>query len=118
MCSFRFSPLPTPKKKRPSIITAAVALAWATIAGCVRIVGQVTPVPSRSRSVACAIAPITLHTKALWPCLSVHGWKWSEISAKPKPACSARTALRTRSSGPCSSLDRAYPSSGMCEGYP
>jgi hypothetical protein len=34
------------------------------IAGCVRIVGQVTAVVT-GRSVACAIAPITLHTNGL-----------------------------------------------------
>ena len=80
-----------------------VAAAWATIAGCVRIIGHVTPVPSRSCSVDVPIAPITLQTKGLLPCRSLHGWKWSEIIASSKPASSARTALRTRSSGVCSS---------------
>jgi hypothetical protein len=37
------------------------------IAGWMRIKGHVTPVPSRKRSVAWAIAPITLQTKALSP---------------------------------------------------
>ncbi len=74
-CSFRFSPVPTPRKKRPGIIAAAVAAAWATIAGWMPIVGHVTPVPSRSRSVACAIAPITLQTNGELACASVHGWK-------------------------------------------
>jgi hypothetical protein len=37
------------------------------IAGCVRMVGQVTPVPSRSVSVAWAIAPMTAQTNALCP---------------------------------------------------
>jgi len=55
-------------------LAAEVAAAWATIAGWIRIVGQVTPVPSRSRCVACAIPPITLQTNGLWPCLSIHGW--------------------------------------------
>ena len=56
-----------------------VAAAWATIAGWIRIVGQVTPVPRRRRSVAAAIAPMTLHTNGLCPWRSIHGWKWSEI---------------------------------------
>ena len=72
-----------------------------------RIVGHVTPVPTRSRSVACAIPPITLQTNGLCPCESVHGWKWSEIMANSKPASSAARAFRTRSFGPCSSQDRA-----------
>ncbi len=87
-CSFRFSPVPTPRKKRPGIIAAEVAAAWATIAGCIRMIGAVTPVPSRSRSVAWAIAPITLQTNGLWPCASIHGWKWSEMSANSNPASS------------------------------
>ena len=73
------------------------------IAGWIRIVGQVTPVPRRIRSVAFATAPITLQTNALWPWLSVHGWKWSEIERNSKPASSAARALRTRSFGGCSS---------------
>ena len=64
-CSLRFSPVPTPRKNRPSIITALVAAAWATIAGWMRMIGAVTPVPSLRRSVACAIPPITLQTKGL-----------------------------------------------------
>ena len=55
-CSFSSSPVPTPRKKRPSIITCEVAAAWAMIAGWMRMVGQVTPVPSRSCSVACGDA--------------------------------------------------------------
>ena len=74
-CSFRFSPVPTPRKKRPGIMAATEAAAWATIAGCVRIVGHVTPVPTRSRSVAPAMAPSTAHTNGLCPWRSVHGWK-------------------------------------------
>ena len=38
--------MPTPRKKRPGISAAAVAAAWAMIAGWMRIVGQVTPVPT------------------------------------------------------------------------
>ena len=51
--------------------------------------------------------PSTPHTNGLLPCRSIHGWKWSEISANSKPRSSARAAWRTRSSGGCSSLERA-----------
>jgi hypothetical protein len=64
----------TPRKKRPGTIAALVAAAWATIAGWMRIVGQVTPVPRRSRSVAPAMPPVTLQTNGEWPCSSTHGW--------------------------------------------
>ena len=47
-CSFRFSPVPTPRKKRPGIMAATVAAACATIAGWVRMIGHVTPVPTVS----------------------------------------------------------------------
>ena len=57
--------MPTPRKKRPGIIAATVAAAWAMIAGWMRTVGQVTPVPMRSPIVACAMAPITLQTNGL-----------------------------------------------------
>jgi hypothetical protein len=105
-CSFRFSPVPTPRKKRPGIIDAHVAAAWATIAGWMRIRGHVTPVPRRSRSVSRAIPPITLQTKGLCPCWSIQGWKWSEMSAKPNPASSAARAFSTSALASCSSLDR------------
>ena len=42
-----------------------VAAACATIAGWIRIVGQVTPVARRIRSVASATPPITLQTNGL-----------------------------------------------------
>jgi hypothetical protein len=45
------------------------------MAGCTRIVGHVTPVPTTRREVVWAMAPITLHTSGLWPWASVHGWK-------------------------------------------
>ena len=76
---------------------ADVAAACATIAGCVRIGGHVTPVPSRIRSVACAIPPITLQTNGLCPCASTQGWKWSLISANVKPASSVRIRNRAPS---------------------
>ena len=47
MCSLSASPLPTPRVKRPSSRRALVAAAWATIAGWMRTVGQVTPVVDR-----------------------------------------------------------------------
>ena len=95
--------MPTPRKKRPGIIAAAVAAACATIAGWMRISGHVTAVPSPIRSVTDAMPPIVLQTNPLWPCASTHGWKWSEIRRWSKPASSACFALATRSVGVCSS---------------
>ena len=74
MCSFSASPLPSPRRKRPSSSSAEVAAAWAMIAGWIRIVGQVTAVVTVAPSAARAIAPIADHTNGLWPCLSFHGW--------------------------------------------
>ena len=54
--------------------TALVAAACAITAGWMRTVGQVTPVVTGRTDVACASAPITDHTNALWPCWSFHGW--------------------------------------------
>jgi hypothetical protein len=73
-CSFSASPVPTPKKNRPGIMAADVAAAWARIAGWIRMIGQVTPMPRRSRSVVAAMAPTTFQTKGLWPCALIHGW--------------------------------------------
>jgi hypothetical protein len=88
-------------------MAAVVAAAWATIAGWMRIVGHVTPVPTDIRPVVCAIAPRTDHAKAESPCRSVQGWKWSDNIAKSKPASSARRALRTSAAGGCSSHESA-----------
>jgi hypothetical protein len=51
-----------------------VAAAWATIAGWMRIVGQVTPVPTRIVEVARATPPSVDQTKGLCPCFEIHGW--------------------------------------------
>ena len=67
MCSFRFSPVPTPRKNRPGMSAALVAAACATIAGWNLTSGQVTPVPTASERVACEIAPIVLQTNGLSP---------------------------------------------------
>jgi hypothetical protein len=75
------------------------------IAGWIRVVGQVTAVVTGSDT-ASDNAPITDHTNGLWPWASVHGWKWSEIQSRSKPACSACWACRTSSRGPYSSQDR------------
>ena len=72
MCSLRFSPLPTPNRKRPSSSRAAVAAAWARTAGWTRKVGQVTAVVTL-RLVVAAMPPTTDHTNGLWPWLSFHG---------------------------------------------
>src|SRR5215211_3094026 len=102
-CSFRFSPVPTPRKKRPGIISVTVAAAWATIAGWILISGHVTAVPIWISLVAPAIAPKTDQTNGLLPCRDVHRCKWSEIVANEKPDSSAAHARRTRSFGLCSS---------------
>jgi hypothetical protein len=73
MCSFSASPVPTPSRKRPSVITALVAAACATTAGWIRTVGQVTAV-STGRDTASDSAPITDHTNGLWPCSPFQGW--------------------------------------------
>src|SRR3954453_11499306 len=98
-CSLRFSPVPTPRKKRPGMRQATVAVACATIAGWIRISGHVTPVPILNDSVVCAIAPRTDHTNGLWPWASTHGWMWSEISPKRSPAYSAAGAWPTGAAG-------------------
>ena len=54
--------------------SATVAAACATIAGWMRIIGQVTPVPTRIVVVACAMPPSVDQTNGLCPCLSIHGW--------------------------------------------
>ncbi len=73
MCSLRASPEPRPSRNRPPVITALVAAACATTAGWIRTVGQVTAVSTGSDT-ASERAPITDHTKGLWPCSSFQGW--------------------------------------------
>ena len=51
-----------------------MAVAWASTAGWMRIVGQVTPTATGTDSVDAAIAPRTDHTNGLWPWAPVHGW--------------------------------------------
>ena len=51
-----------------------MAAAWATIAGWMRMVGQVTAVVTWSDVVA-PMAPITLQTNGLSPWSSSQGWK-------------------------------------------
>ena len=62
--------------------------------------GQVTPVASSMRSVRAAIAASIDQANPECCCSDTHGWKWSEISTKSKPACSASTHWRTISAGP------------------
>lgn len=73
-CSFRFSPDPRPRANLPGIIIAAVAAAWAMMPGCIRIVGQVTPVTSRRVAVTWEMPPMTPQTNGLCPCRVVQGW--------------------------------------------
>lgn len=65
--------MPTPRRKRPPVITAQVAAACATTAGWIRTVGHVTAV-SMGRETASESAPITDQTNGLWPWESFHGW--------------------------------------------
>src|SRR3954466_2591084 len=83
------------------------------IAGWMRNVGHVTPVPMRAGVVA-AIAPMTDHTNGLLPWRSVHGWKWSEIMKSQNPASCAPCAKPTSSGAVNSSLESAYPILVMC----
>jgi hypothetical protein len=77
------------------------------IAGWIRNVGHVTPVPILAPSVTVAMAPMTDHTNGLLPCRSVHGWKWSEIMKSANPDSLASCALRTSSGAVNSSLESA-----------
>ena len=114
--------MPTPKRNRPSGNRFEdVAVAWARIAGWMRVVGQVTAVVT-VRLVVAAMPPITDHTKGDWPWRSIHGWKWSETHTDRKPAASARWARATSVRASCSSLDKAYaswgPEAAMTAAYP
>ena len=100
------SPLPTPKLKRPGSIAALVAVAWASTAGWMRTVGQVTAVVTGIREVTWESAPITDQTNGDSPCSSFQGWKWSEIQSPWNPASSAARAWASNSEGPNSSLAR------------
>ena len=64
MCSLSASPLPSPSQCRPGYIAASVADAWATMAGCQRNVGAVTPGPMSPR-VRSPRAASTFQTNAL-----------------------------------------------------
>jgi len=55
-------------------MAAVVAVACAMTAGWMRTVGQVTPVPTRSESVAVAMPPSVLQTNGELPCVVVQGW--------------------------------------------
>ncbi len=98
MCSLRASPAPRPSQCRPGYIAASVAEAWATIAGCQRKVGAVTPGPM-SPVVRSPSAVSTFQTKALCPCCGTHGWKWSAAITPEKPCDSAYAESSTASVG-------------------
>lgn len=97
--------MPTPRVNRPPSSTLEVAAAWAVTTGCIRTVGQVTSVVTGSSTVRDR-APIIDHTKGLLPWAFVHGWKWSEMARRVKPASAARRAWRSSWSGVNSSQDR------------
>src|SRR5690606_5808463 len=107
-CSLSASPEPRPSQCRPGCIDARVADAWATIAGCHRYDGVVTPGP-KSPVVRSASAASTLHTNDDSPCAGTQGWKWSVAMTPVKPCCSAYSASATASAGGnCASM-AAYP---------
>jgi len=66
---------PDPNQNRPGSMSAIVAAAWARIAGWIRWLSAVTPVPIVIRSVASAIPPSTDQANGLCPWRSVQGWK-------------------------------------------
>ncbi len=73
-CSLSASPVPSPRKNRPSNSSDVVAAACAITAGWMRTIGHVTPTPTCMRSVLAAMPPSTLHTNGLCPCADTHGW--------------------------------------------
>ena len=68
------------------------------------MIGQVTYVASSTRLVAWATAPSTVQAYGAWPCDISQGEKWSLLTSKSNPTCSAATAYRTRSFGPLCSV--------------
>ena len=58
---------PDPEPEAAGQHVGAVAAAWARIAGWIRRLSAVTPVPIGMRSVTAAIPPMTDHTNGLWP---------------------------------------------------
>src|SRR3954463_11021666 len=108
MCSLSASPEPSPSQCRPGYIAASVAEACATIAGCQRKVGAVTPGPM-SPVVRSPRAVSTFQTNAACPCAGTHGWKWSAAITPENPCASACAESSTTSVGwNCSSI-AAYP---------
>ena len=101
MCSFDASPLPSATQKRPGNMAPSVAIACATIAGWYRWPGAFTA-PNGSDVVASA-APRNDQPNPDCPWRSLHGEKWSDDIAAPKPAASAsRACARRRLGGICS----------------
>ena len=108
MCSLSASPEPRPSQCRPGYIAASVAEACATIAGCHRKVGQVTPGP-RSPVVCSPSAVSTFQTNDASPWAGTHGWKWSAAIRPRKPCCSANSASLIDSRGENCSSAAAIP---------
>ena len=63
-----------PHVKRSGSRLAVVAVAWARMAGWMRVVGQVTPTQTSISSVTCETAPSTLQTNGECPWASIQGW--------------------------------------------
>jgi hypothetical protein len=108
MCSLSASPEPMPSQVRPGYVASSVAAAWATIDGCSRNDGQVTPGP-RSPVVFSASEASTLHTNDASPCCGTQGWKWSAAIWPENPCSSAKVASRIDSRGENCSSAAASP---------
>src|SRR3954449_11190125 len=79
--------------------------------------GGVTPVPTGTRSVACAIALSTGQAKGDSP--SGHqGWKWSDEPTASKPAASAAIPWARREEPGNCSVERLIQMGGMPTQYP
>ena len=83
MCSLRFSPLPTPRKKRPG---EQRRRGRGGLGDDRRVdprgrAGDAGRRPRSARSPA-ATPPSTAQTNGLLPCWSTQGWKWSEIESE------------------------------------
>ena len=98
---------PDTEEEPPGIRPAAVAAAWAMIAGWIRIVGQVTPVPTTSLSVACGDGPEDApHERAVRVPLDPR-MEVVRDERELEAGLLGGAGVADESRGPCSSLDSA-----------
>ena len=107
MCSFSASPLPTPSTNRPSSSTAAVAAAWATIAGWMRTSGRSPPcvIGSGSPATGAEHAP----DEGALALLVVPRVEVVGDPQRLEAGLLGAPSLVEQLAGPNSSLDRKYP---------